>query len=314
MTVLGPSIALDLSWAILSVSKPTLQLARPALGTLYRERPELARAVQEFWDDGVGCHGEIEVLAIWGDALQVADIDTLLARLRAAIDTVPLDLGLESEDPEQRAVILARLAELRRSPPRRQRWEALLRDVWSGLDQGWRTSSVPVVERAAAEARSQLDRGTHWVSLVGTKCEVFKMHQTEILERHAAGQPVVLVPCAFFGRALYLEMPSCIVLGFGTSGADGVSRARTAEVARRLRVLADPTRLAILDHLADGASSVGEIAQSFSLAQPTVSTHVKHLREAGLVTSDRRGTRVEVSVNQDAVRAVADELGSLLAR
>jgi DNA-binding transcriptional ArsR family regulator len=80
------------------------------------------------------------------------------------------------------------------------------------------------------------------------------------------------------------------------------------------RVLADPTRLAILDHLADGASSVGEIAQSFSLAQPTVSTHVKHLRDAGLVTSNRRGTRVEVSVNQDAVQAVASELGSLLTR
>jgi len=66
--------------------------------------------------------------------------------------------------------------------------------------------------------------------------------------------------------------------------------------------------------LADGSRSVGEIARSFSLAQPTVSTHVKHLREAGLVSAERRGSRVAVSLNRDAVQTLAGELGTLLAR
>ena len=280
MTVLGPSISLDLSWAILSASKPPLQVARPALGALYREHPDLARTVQEFWDDGTGCFVELDVLATWGDALEVTDIATLLARLRAAIDTVPLDLGLESEDPEQRAVILARLAELRRSPQRRQRWEELLREVWSGLDEGWRTAGIPVVERAAAEARSQLDRGIHWVNLVATRCDVFKMHQSEILERHAAratrgARPMrVLRPSDVSGDA-FVHRHRLRPLGCRRVGACSAPPTWPG----RLRVLADPTRLAILDHPADGASSVGEIAQSFSLAQPTVSAHVKHLRE-----------------------------------
>jgi len=310
--VLGPSLALDLSWALHAVWKPPLQAARPVLGKLFGERPELAQAVRGLWDDELGCMAELQILAIWAEALEVTDLDTLLPMLLAAIDTVPLDLALESEAERDREIIMSRLAALRGSPRLRRRWGDLLAQVWAGLDEEWRTSSVPLIERAVLEARGQLDRGTEWLQLIGTKCETFKDHLPQILERHRAGRPVLMAPCAFFGRALYIEMPSCILIGLGTSGVDSVARARTADVARRLRVLADPTRLAILDHLADGARSVGEIAYSFSLAQPTVSTHVKHLRQAGLVSAERHGTRVEVSLNRDAVQALAGELGTLL--
>jgi len=310
--VLGPSLALDLSWALHAVWKPPLQAAQPVLGKLFGEHPELAQAVRGLWDDELGCLAELQILAIWAEALEVTDLDTLLPMLLAAIDTVPLDLALESEADRDREIILSRLAALRGSPRLRRRWGDLLAQVWAGLDEGWRTSSVPLIEGAVLEARGQLDRGTEWLQLVGTKCETFKDHLPQILERHRAGRPVLMAPCAFFGRALYIEMPSCILIGLGTSGVDSVARARTADVARRLRVLADPTRLAILDHLTDGARSVGEIAYSFSLAQPTVSTHVKHLRQAGLVSAERHGTRVEVSLNRDAVQALAGELGTLL--
>ena len=310
--VLGPSLALDLSWALHAVWKPPLQAAQPVLGKLFGERPELAQAVRGLWDDDLGCLAELQILAIWAEALEVTDFDALLPMLLAAIDTVPLDLALESEAERDREIILSRLVALRGSSRLRRRWGDVLAQVWAGLDEEWRTSSVPLVESAAIEARSQLDRGTEWLQLIVTKCEIFKAHLPQILERHRAGRPVLIAPCAFFGRALYIEMPSCILIGLGTSGVDSVARARTADVARRLRVLSDPTRLAILDHLADGPRSVGEIAYSFSLAQPTVSTHVKHLREAGLVSAERHGTRLEVSLNRDAVEALAGELGTLL--
>jgi DNA-binding transcriptional ArsR family regulator len=310
--VLGPSLALDLAWALHAVWKPPLQAAQPVLGTLFGENPELARAVRELWSDELGCLTELQILAIWAEALEVTDFDALLPLLLAAIDTVPLDLALESETERDRELILGRLAALRGSARLRQHWGDVLAQVWAGLDEQWRTSSVPLIESAVLEARGQLDRSREWLQLIVTKCETFQDHLPQILERHRAGRPVLMVPCAFFGRALYLEMPSCILIGLGTSRVNSVSRARTADVARRLRVLADPTRLAILDHLADGARSVGEIAYSFSLAQPTVSTHVKYLRQAGLVSAERHGTRVEVSLNRDAVQALAGELGTLL--
>ena len=290
-TVLGPSLALDLSWAIHAVWKPHLREGQPALATLYDEHPELADRVRDFWDDELGCFIELEVLAAWADALEVVDLESLLPVLADALTTVPLDLPLESETDRDRTILRARLAQMRRSPRLVRKWQEMLTEVWSGLDDAWRTSGIPLVERAVVDARSQLDRGTDWVQLVSSECETFTAHLPEILDRHREGRRVVIIPCAFFGKALYLEMPACIVIGLGTARADAMARARTVDVARRLRAVADPTRLAILDHLADGSRSVGEIARSFSLAQPTVSTHVKHLREAGLVSAERRGSR-----------------------
>ena len=52
----------------------------------------------------------------------------------------------------------------------------------------------------------------------------------------------------------------------------------------------------------------------FDLAQPTVSNHVKVLREAGVVTGRRRGTRVELELQEEAANELLDELKSLLNR
>ena len=89
---------------------------------------------------------------------------------------------------------------------------------------------------------------------------------------------------------------------------DAVARAQTESVARRLKAVADPTRLAILHSLATAPSSVGELAVLFRLAQPTVSMHVKVLRENGLVRSQREGGRLRLSADAGAVELLLDEL------
>jgi len=55
--------------------------------------------------------------------------------------------------------------------------------------------------------------------------------------------------------------------------------------------LADPTRRAILDALADGERSVMELAAPFDMSQPAVSRHLKVLENAGLITRRIDGTR-----------------------
>jgi len=50
-----------------------------------------------------------------------------------------------------------------------------------------------------------------------------------------------------------------------------------------LEVVAEPTRRRILDLLRSGEHSVGDLTESLALAQPTVSKHLRVLREAGLV-------------------------------
>ncbi len=61
-----------------------------------------------------------------------------------------------------------------------------------------------------------------------------------------------------------------------------------AEATDRLSMifaaLADPTRRAILDRLAEGEASVMELAEPFDISLPAISRHLKVLEEAGLVT------------------------------
>ncbi|MBO9554733.1 metalloregulator ArsR/SmtB family transcription factor [Cellulomonas sp.] len=47
--------------------------------------------------------------------------------------------------------------------------------------------------------------------------------------------------------------------------------------------LADPTRRAILTHLAQGPTTVGQIAEPFAMSRPAVSQHLRVLEDAGLV-------------------------------
>lgn len=55
--------------------------------------------------------------------------------------------------------------------------------------------------------------------------------------------------------------------------------------------LADPTRRAILAHLATGEASVNELAQPFSMSQPAISKHLKVLERAGLISRSRDAQR-----------------------
>ena len=54
--------------------------------------------------------------------------------------------------------------------------------------------------------------------------------------------------------------------------------------------LADPTRRAILDRLADGERTVAELTEPFAMSQPAISKHLKVLEQAGLITRSRRAT------------------------
>ena len=72
-------------------------------------------------------------------------------------------------------------------------------------------------------------------------------------------------------------------------------------IARRFRVLGDPTRLRILDTLRDGALSVGELADSTGCSQQNVSKHLGVLHDATLVARERIGTQARYSIADPAV-------------
>jgi DNA-binding transcriptional ArsR family regulator len=76
-------------------------------------------------------------------------------------------------------------------------------------------------------------------------------------------------------------------------------------VHRQFAALGDPTRLAIVERLARGPTSAGELAAPTTMSLPAVLKHVRVLEEAGLVTTVKRGRVRECRLRDDALVAVA---------
>ncbi|ADG05019.1 autorepressor SdpR family transcription factor [Kyrpidia tusciae] len=75
------------------------------------------------------------------------------------------------------------------------------------------------------------------------------------------------------------------------------------------KALSDPTRRQILRLLRGGDLTAGEIADHFSLTKPSISHHLNVLKQAGLVTDERRGQQIIYSLHTTVLH---DVMGWLL--
>src|ERR671935_146828 len=82
------------------------------------------------------------------------------------------------------------------------------------------------------------------------------------------------------------------------------------ELAARFKALADPTRVALVNRLAAAEEvCVCDLNTAFDLSQPTISHHLRILREAGLVESTRRGTWAYYRLVPEAIESLRGALG-----
>lgn len=72
--------------------------------------------------------------------------------------------------------------------------------------------------------------------------------------------------------------------------------------SRYFKAFGDPSRLRIVNLLANKEMTVNDIAKAVDLAQPTVSRHLAILREANIVTDRRDGQSIYYSLNKDVVQ------------
>lgn len=76
------------------------------------------------------------------------------------------------------------------------------------------------------------------------------------------------------------------------------------------KALADPTRVAIVNRLTKAESvCVCDLTAAFELSQPTISHHLRILRDSGLVESERRGTWAYYRLVPDAIDRLRDVFG-----
>jgi DNA-binding transcriptional ArsR family regulator len=80
------------------------------------------------------------------------------------------------------------------------------------------------------------------------------------------------------------------------------------ELSRTFAALADPTRRAILQRLADGDATVNEIAEPFEMSLQAISKHLKVLEEAGLLSKGRDAQRRPCQLQAASLSPVIDWL------
>ncbi len=87
-----------------------------------------------------------------------------------------------------------------------------------------------------------------------------------------------------------------------------IGEAAAAVLAQVFKALADPVRLRLVSMIGahqGGEVCVCELAEAFELTQPTISHHLKVLREAGIIGSERRGTWVYYRLQPAALERTA---------
>lgn len=104
-----------------------------------------------------------------------------------------------------------------------------------------------------------------------------------------------------------------VAAGCCDAPAAALGEVAAAEVAAAFKALGDPVRLRLLSMIAATQAEQGvcvcELTPAFALSQPTISHHLKLLRQAGLIDCERRGTWVYYW----ALPGVLDRLAGLLA-
>jgi ArsR family transcriptional regulator len=94
--------------------------------------------------------------------------------------------------------------------------------------------------------------------------------------------------------------------------AGPLDAAEAGRLADALKTLADPARLRLLSLIQaqpDGEACVCHLTEPLGLSQPTVSHHLRVLREAGLVERERRGSWAFYRVVPEPLAALRDVLG-----
>jgi DNA-binding transcriptional ArsR family regulator len=83
-------------------------------------------------------------------------------------------------------------------------------------------------------------------------------------------------------------------------------------IARRFRVIGEPMRIRLLDHLRDEEATVQDLTEALGASQQNVSKHLQVLLEAGIVGRRKQGTHAYYSIADEGVLALCEQVcGSL---
>lgn len=309
-----PSAVTDLFWLLFWTHTGEDHKLPETVARALTPAPELVDRGRGFWGDDYPIYSELVILAHASGRLFDTDPEAFFTALAGAMPVLG-QLELRSETPADRKLLLTRLERLGADKRFRGRYVQLLRDVWAPVADLWTRDGLPAV---AAEARKLSERAARGADLqeLAPKLATLGDENAELARDALARGELALVPGYFGGACLMLDLPGLFLVGIRSDG-QGHTESRRLEMeamASELRALADPTRLEILEQLADCPLSVTDLVPVLNLAQPTISAHVRLLREAGLVRPVRSGARTNYVLDTGRLDEILRRPAKLIAR
>jgi DNA-binding transcriptional ArsR family regulator len=320
VTASAPS---ELAW-ILDLVTQTARYAEPALAELDGSlvpgarglRSRLMERAKQLWGDGLAGCPELVPLAHLAGCLLDDRIEPLFGSLQAGRIPSATELELLTESTEDRKAIVKRLGRLRRDAVLRGAYRALLVDAWQPAATTWAENGRAAVRDASAIWKARLNAGSTIEELVPPRHPLTRADEFGYEDLFLQRDEFVVSPlyfCMSGGHAV--DLGSYVHVGVPASDLLPVRKVRDAAfVAYRLRVLSEASRVHILIQLLSAPSGVMEIARGLHLSQPTVSGHLKILREAGLVQPRRLGGRTVFAGSRKRIERLLEDARATIAR
>lgn len=250
-----------------------------------------------------------------------------LARVHRDIGRPPLVLDGADEDAWRRALEPALtttypddILPLILEPARlKERTIGLFRDLWEGGYVDEYAAALPVLTEAARIGARTADRGfgLAFADLTGSR------PPGSLIALLADTERVAFCPSLHIGSYIsYIHYPPALVVFYDAHGlinrvnsgivtppadlpAPSRGRLTTDDLVEPLRALADPTRLRILDVLAEGDLYAQEIVNRLGIAQSAVSRHLAQLERAGVVAVNARRGMKYYAIDAEQLDALA---------
>jgi DNA-binding transcriptional ArsR family regulator len=320
---IAPSVPAELAW-LLNLLAQTARYAEPALAELdasllpgvSRLRLPVRERFAQLWSDDLPGCPELMYVAHAANCVLDADPNRLFAWLERPRVERTTPYAMLTEPEADRPAIAIRLRQLRDDAKLRSDYRSVLVDVWQLAANAWQRTGRAVAIEACVAWQAKLDGGASIEELAPPRHPLTRAEQLGFDDLFTHRPEFTISPLFFcMSGGHVIDLDDYVHVAVPASDLLPLRKTRdSAFVADRLRVLAEPTRVHILIQLLSAPSGVMEIARALRMSQPTVSGHLKILRDAGLIQTRRFGKRTVMVASPKRVDRLLEDARATIAR
>lgn len=319
-----PSVVEELFTALFNLAQPEPNFRHLDWAqSIASSKPELVRRVQALWPRCIGIARtgtELFVMAASLGYLEDASPDRLLDHLpdlpaRWLNHARSKPLFPQTQFPNFEVMVANRVWDLC-SPARMSEYRSVLYDVWEAIRPIWESEGAVRVQAEVELFRQRLADGDSVMQILPPN-HLIKLEQFSTVMKGFLQRGTLTVLPSFFAQGdHFFDLHGRLYVGYSIRSVS-LAAARSAaatETALRMKALGDPTRLTLLSYITHIGVSVSELATLLNVSQPTVSEHLKVLRDAGLVNVHRRGTKAFYHGDKEAILELLMTVRGLVVR